>query len=146
MGMTTALIDDFTEELLFEDELAPKTVHDVLVVLHGSLKYTAACFSGGFPGIDLNYPKPCKKEMRVLSREEQARFVSYLLEDMDSCKFGVLLTLFTGIRIGELCALRWSNLSVKEHPYRRHASATARHQRCRQLRFTDENRDRHSKK
>lgn len=106
MGMTTALIDDFTEELLFEDELAPKTVHDVLVVLHGILKYPAACFSGGFPGIDLNYPKPCKKEMRVLSREEQARFVSYLLEDMDSCKFGVLLTLFTGIRIGELCALR----------------------------------------
>ena len=118
MGMTTALIDDFTEELLFEDELAPKTVHDVLVVLHGILKYTAACFSGGFPGIDLNYPKPCKKEMRVLSREEQARFVSYLLEDMDSCKFGVLLTLFTGIRIGELCALRWSNLSVKEQTIR----------------------------
>lgn len=118
MGMTTALIDDFTEELLFEDELAPKTVHDVLVVLHGILKYTAACFSEGFPGIDLNYPKLCKKEMRVLSREEQARFVSYLLEDMDSCKFGVLLTLFTGIRIGELCALRWSNLSVKEQTIR----------------------------
>lgn len=118
MGMTTALIDDFTEELLFEDELAPKTVHDVLVVLHGILKYTAACFSRGFPGIDLNYPKPCKKEMRVLSREEQARFVSYLLEDMDSCKFDVLLTLFTGIRIGELCALRWSNLSVKEQTIR----------------------------
>ena len=118
MGMTTALIDDFTEELLFEDELAPKTVHDVLVVLHGILKYPAACFSGGFPGIDLNYPKLCKKEMRVLSREEQARFVSYLLEDMDSCKFGVLLTLFTGIRIGELCALRWSNLSVKEQTIR----------------------------
>lgn len=44
MDMTTALIDDFTEELLFEDELAPKTVHDVLVVLHGILKYTAAWF------------------------------------------------------------------------------------------------------
>lgn len=146
--MTTALIDDFTEELLFEDELAPKTVHDVLVVLHGILKYTAACFSGGFPGIDLNYPKLCKKEMRVLSREEQARFVSYLLEDMDSCKFGVLLTLFTGIRIGELCALRMEQSIRKraDDPYRRHASATARHQRCRQLRFTDENRDRHSKK
>ena len=41
MGMTTGLIDEFTEELLFEDELAPKTVHDVLVVLHGILKYTA---------------------------------------------------------------------------------------------------------
>ena len=31
MGMTTGLIDDFTAELLFEDELAPKTVNDVLV-------------------------------------------------------------------------------------------------------------------
>ena len=54
MGMTTGLIDDFTEELLFEDELAPKTVHDVLVVLHGILKYTATFFTGGFPAIEIN--------------------------------------------------------------------------------------------
>ena len=46
MGITTGLIDGFTEELLFEEELAPKTVHDVLVVLHGILKYTAAFFPG----------------------------------------------------------------------------------------------------
>jgi hypothetical protein len=110
MGMTTGLIDDFTAELLFEDELAPKTVNDVLVVLHGILKYTATFFNGGFPAIEINYPKPGKKEMRVLSREEQTRFVSYLLDDMDTCKFGVLLTLFTGVRIGELCALQWGNI------------------------------------
>ena len=118
MGMTTGLIDEFTEELLFEDELAPKTVHDVLVVLHGILKYTAAFFTGGFPAIEINYPKPGKKEMRVLSREEQTRFVSYLLDDMDTCKFGVLLTLFTGVRIGELCALQWGNISLKEQTIR----------------------------
>ena len=118
MGMTTGLIDEFTEELLFEDELAPKTVHDVLVVLHGILKYTATFFTGGFPAIEINYPKPGKKEMRVLSREEQTRFVSYLLDDMDTCKFGVLLTLFTGVRIGELCALQWGNISLKEQTIR----------------------------
>ena len=118
MGMTTGLIDDFTEELLFEDELAPKTVHDVLVVLHGILKYTATFFTGGFPAIEINYPKPGKKEMRVLSREEQTRFVSYLLDDMDTCKFDVLLTLFTGVRIGELCALQWGNISLKEQTIR----------------------------
>ena len=118
MGMTTGLIDEFTEELLFEDELAPKTVHDVLVVLHGILKYTATFFTGGFPAIEINYPKPGKKEMRVLSREEQTRFVSYLLDDMDTCKFGVLLTLFTGVRIGELCALQWGSISMKEKTIR----------------------------
>lgn len=56
--------------------------------------------------------------MRVLSREEQARFVSYLLEDMDTCKFGVLLALFTGVRIGELCALQWGKISLKEQTIR----------------------------
>ncbi|MFR6375560.1 MAG: tyrosine-type recombinase/integrase [Oscillospiraceae bacterium] len=118
LGMTTGLIDEFMEELLFEDELAPKTVHDVLVVLHGILKYTATFFTGGFPAIEINYPKPGKEEMRVLSREEQTRFVSYLLDDMDTCKFGVLLTLFTGVRIGELCALQWGNISLKEQTIR----------------------------
>ena len=118
LGITTSLIDDFSEELLFEEELAPKTVHDVLVVLHGVLTYTATLFTGIFPTAEIHYPKPDKKEMRVLSREEQARFVSYLLEDMDTCKFGVLLALFTGIRIGELCALQWENISLKEQTIR----------------------------
>lgn len=42
MGITTGVVDDFTRELLFEDELAVKTAHDILVVLHGVLKHTAA--------------------------------------------------------------------------------------------------------
>ncbi len=37
---------------------------------------------------------------------------------MDTCKFGVLLTLFTGVRIGELCALQWGNISLKEQTIR----------------------------
>ena len=32
---------------------------------------------------------------------------------MDACKFGILLALFTGMRIGELCALRWDNISMR---------------------------------
>lgn len=32
-------MDDFIKELQFEDELAPKTVHDILVVMHGILKF-----------------------------------------------------------------------------------------------------------
>ena len=113
-GMTSGLIDSFTKELLFEEELAPKTVHDILVVLHGVLKYTATQFPGIFPDLEINYPKECRKEMRVLSHEEQHRFIQYLLEDMDACRFGVLLALFTGMRIGELCALQWACISLQE--------------------------------
>lgn len=118
LGISSGLIDDFTKELLFEEELAPKTVHDILVVLNGVLKYTASHFPGVFPVIEISYPKCGRKEMRVLSREEQQRFIAYLLTDMDECKFGVLLTLFTGVRIGELCALRWECISLREKTIR----------------------------
>lgn len=114
LGITAGLVDDFSKELLDADKLSVKTVHDILVVLHGILKYTAAQFPGIFPAVEINYPKETRKEMRVLSRDEQKRLAVYLLDGTDFCKFGVLLMLFTGLRIGELCALRWSDVNIKE--------------------------------
>lgn len=49
LGFTTELMDDFIKELQFEDELAPKTVHDILVVLHGILKFASSKFAAHFP-------------------------------------------------------------------------------------------------
>jgi len=53
------------------------------------------------------------REMRVLSRAEQEALIRTLLQDMDSCKFGILLSLYTGIRIGELCALQWDDICIE---------------------------------
>ncbi|MBE6973718.1 MAG: site-specific integrase [Ruminococcaceae bacterium] len=112
LGITSGLIEAFAEELMEQDKLAPKSVKDILMVLHSILKYTAKQFPGTFPMIEVTYPREPKKEMRVLSKDEQRCFVEYLLADMDECKFGILLALFTGIRIGELCALRWEHVSL----------------------------------
>lgn len=113
LAMGDALAEQFETELLKEG-LAPKTVKDILVVLHSILKFTAKRYPGTFQQVEITYPKETKKEVRVLSGEEQARFVRYLLEDMDECKFGILLALLTGLRVGEICALRWENISVEE--------------------------------
>ena len=118
LGITSGLIENFKDELLFEDELSPKTVKDILVVLNTILKFTAKQFPNTFPQIEISYPRDNKKEMRVLSRDEQQRFVAHLLNDMDECKFGILLSLFTGIRIGELCALQWNNISLDDNTIR----------------------------
>lgn len=115
LAFNDALVEQFSNELLFEEELSPKTVKDILVVLHSILNYTAKRFPDTFPKVDITYPKESKKEMRVLTREEQTKFVRFLLEDMDACKFGILLALLTGIRIGELCALRWENISLHDN-------------------------------
>lgn len=115
LGLSTDLVDRFRDDLLFVDELSPKTVKDVLVLLRSVLNYTAKQFPNMFPQIEITYPKEAKKEMRVLSRDEQQRLVGYLQDETDACKFGVLLSLFTGIRIGELCALRWENISLADN-------------------------------
>lgn len=115
LAFNDALVEQFSNELLFEEELSPKTVKDILGVLRSVLNYTSKRFPGMFPRVEIVYPKEAKKEMRVLSMEEQTKFVRFLLDDMDACKFGILLALLTGIRLGELCALRWENISLKEN-------------------------------
>lgn len=114
LELNNELIEKFSNELCLQKELAPKTVKDILVVLRSILDATAKQFPNIFPIIDIVYPKENKKEMRVLSREEQSRFISYLSEDLDECKFGILLALLTGIRLGELCALKWENISLTD--------------------------------
>ncbi len=113
-SLTSVLIEQFGHELLCEERLSPKTVKDVLTVLHSILKYISRQFPGVLLMIEIVYPKIPKNEMRVLTRSEQTDFVKYLIKDMDECKFGVLLALLTGMRIGEVCALRWENISLKD--------------------------------
>ena len=80
--------------------LSSKTVRDILTVLNSILKYANSQLGNSLKQIQLMYPKARKKTTRVLSKEEQERFVQYLLTDMNDCKFGILLALQTGMRLG----------------------------------------------
>lgn len=117
-GICTASVDAFTRELLETDGLSVKTVHDILSVLHSVLKDTEARRPADALALQIRYPKGKRREMRVLTIEEQKRLVAYLLHPTDSCKFGLLLALYTGLRIGELCALRWSCIDLREQTIR----------------------------
>lgn len=113
LALTTAVIDDFSNKLLFEDGLSPKSVRDILVVLNGIMKHITTYFPS-LKAVEINYPKESRREMRVLSKDEQSRLAEYLIDNIDPCKFGVLLMLLTGVRIGELCALKWENINTEE--------------------------------
>lgn len=111
-SLSSVMIEQFSHDLLYKERLAPKTVKDILIILHSILQYTRRQISEPLPVIEIIYPRIPKNEMRVLTVEEQKRFVDYLLEDMDGYKFGILLSLLTGMRIGEVCALRWENVDL----------------------------------
>ena len=94
--------------------LSSKSVSDILTVGKETFRYSVSHGVEHFCCFDRLSVKSYNREMRVLSRQEELAFVSVLKEDTDRYKAGMLLALYTGIRIGELCALKWSDISLDD--------------------------------
>lgn len=114
--VTTVTIHQFAAERL-SSGLAPQTVNAILTLLHSILKYGHRQYQLPIP--EIIYLSVEKKEMRVLSQEEQKKLVDYLMQDLDACKLGILVALYTGLRVGELCALKWEDISKDSITIRR---------------------------
>lgn len=112
--LTEGRISEFTDMLLYEKGLSSKTVRDILTILGSILKYAQRKNGAKMPMAEIIYPKYNKKEMRVLSVAEQRRLAALLMADADRRNLGIMLALITGMRIGELCALRWGDISFEE--------------------------------
>lgn len=50
------------------------------------------------------------KPTQVLTPSEQTSLIHVLYENMDIHKMGILLCLSTGLRLGEICALKWEDI------------------------------------
>ena len=111
--VTSGRVETFREHMLSGKGLSPKSVNESLTVLNAVLQLAARQFPG-LPRVDIPYIKPEKKETPVLSDWELKRLTAYLLDGTDDCKFGILLAMVTGLRVGELCALRWQDISLPE--------------------------------
>lgn len=91
------------------DGLSEKTVSDLLSTLKMILMYAE---EQGYPVMNaelIRNPKKKKREVNVIPGAVISRLEEILLSSDDRISLGILLTLHTGIRNGELCGLRWSD-------------------------------------
>lgn len=86
--------------------LAPKTVKDIVSFLKLVFKYAEKKSYISTGAVSFTVPKQGKSQIQVLNAPQQERLEKYVCSISDPCKFGVYLCLYTGLRIGELCALR----------------------------------------
>jgi len=88
--------------------LSSKTVADMLAVVKQVFRYAK------FPTPEVKIRNPAP-QMAALSANGQQRLTTSLFQDTDLSKLGVLLCLQTGIRVGELCALTWKDIDLREN-------------------------------
>ena len=53
------------------------------------------------------------RKVQALEKQEQAKLENYILENNKIYYFGIILSLYTGLRLGEVLALTWQNIDIK---------------------------------
>ena len=53
-----------------------------------------------------------KKSVEVLNLTEQGRLLHCLYDGMDLYKMGIVLCISTGLRLGEICSLKWEDIDL----------------------------------
>lgn len=111
----TMQLEEYVNRLLLSGRvdgsggLSAKTTTDILMIVKSMSEYVQHLgYSISFNTSRLSVKRK-EKPIRILSITEQKKLERTLLTDLNYIKFGILLSLYTGIRLGEICALRWRN-------------------------------------
>lgn len=95
------------------DTLSASIKGSIYCVLRQILKYASQKYSLALPDIRQSTAGTPHKQVEVFTKAELARLLATLYHWTDPFKMAVLLSLSTGLRLGELCALKWGDIDVE---------------------------------
>ena len=98
-----------------ERGLSVKTVKDILIVLKMVMKFGVKNEWMTYYEWDIKYPTTStNKELEVLSVANHKKILNYIQSHFTFTGLGIYISLSTGLRIGEICALKWSDINVTD--------------------------------
>lgn len=115
--ITPLLLQQFVTELLQNGNLvtgkglSANTVNTIITILQSSLKSAMAFGSlKEYTADKIKRPKMVENEVSCFSLIEQRKIEKEVLQGKKDKLYGIILCLYTGMRIGELLALTWSDI------------------------------------
>lgn len=93
--------------------MSVKSVKDILIVLKMVMKFGVKHEWMNYSEWDIKYPTAeTNKELEVLTVAHHKKILDYIRQNFTFRNLGIYISLSTGLRIGEVCALRWSDINV----------------------------------
>lgn len=95
--------------------LSTKTVKDMISIIKLIIEYAERFNEKANCDFKiLTYKSNTISQNNSISEKTQKKLTTFLMEKTDYTKLGILLCLYTGIRIGELCAIQYEDICVDE--------------------------------
>ena len=119
--ITPLMINSFLQEKIENGRLDGKGglsssyVRSIMIVIKSAMKY--AVEEGLCPQLNTPILKPSiqkTNELIILSAEEQRKLEDAVFCSNDPTKIGIFISLQTGLRIGEVCALSWNDIDFEK--------------------------------
>lgn len=93
-------------------KLSQKTLKQISIIFKSIVKYINKKYDLKIELKEYKFKNISNKKINVLSELQQKKLEKYLLQQTDLLKLGVYLCLYTGLRLGEICALKWSEIDL----------------------------------
>lgn len=94
--------------------LSSKTIRDIVAVLKSILRYAEDNYKINYNVSKITIPKLEIEKIKTLSKREKTRLENYCLKHDTLRNVGIVVCLYTGMRIGEICAIKWKNIDLEK--------------------------------
>ena len=105
--------NEFITELM--KTLSNKTIRDILCIVKSILNYANEEYDANIKIKKIKSPQLIQEKVEILSNREKGRLENACIRENTLKSIGILVCLNTGLRIGEICALKLENINLDKN-------------------------------
>ncbi len=111
--ISSAMINHFIDKKT--QNLSDSYVRTMAIIIKSALKLGVREHYVPEMNLEIHLPRQRKCALRILSVFEQNLLEQYISDNLDFTALGIYISLYTGLRIGEVCALQWKDIDFENH-------------------------------